>query len=465
MNIENQVVSDEKKKSDKLLKVIFIFIVILILLSSVVIGLIYYLQQTEFKFTVNNVAIKNYSNDLFLFNTEGKVYISIKDLAGLIDYKAYNGSYGNQEQYSEDNTKCYVEGKDEVASFELNSNQIYKVNTNSKETYGYYTISEPVIQKNGKLYTGVDGISKAFNIVFEYNKKSNKIAIYTLPFLVNAYKGNIKNADLESFDNQKALLYNLIIVGNVSSDSNNTQDIKYGVSSLNGSEIIGTKYKEIQFIEGSKEFLVKTVNNKVGIILTDGTTKIQPQYDNIKQIDNNSNLYLVENNKKQGVIDENGRVKIYLEFDKIGIDLNDFPASDIKNPYLLFDNAIPVCKNEKWGLFDKTGKQILNIEYDNFGCIVNGKIENSNSVIVIPEIKGIVVSKIVDENPYYAIVNYKGSTLVPLALSSVYSVINKGEQDYYMINLKNTLNVVEWVNKRVNTIKETTQEKNTNEVD
>ena len=466
MNIDNNVVSEEKKKSDKLLKIIIILIVITVLLSSVIIGVIYYLQQTEFKFTIDGKSVKSYSNDLFLFDG-AKIYISIKDLAPFVGYKAYNGSYGNQEQYSEDITKCYVEGKDEFASFELDSNEIYKVNKNNTENYGYYTISEPVKQINNKLYISADGIVRAYNLIFDYSQKNNKITIYTLSYLVSAYGTSIKNASLTEFNNQKALLYNVVIASNSSSTGEDLESKKYGVATLNGTEVIGAKYKSIEFIEASKEFVVTTVNDKVGIIALDGTTKIQPQYDKMKQIDNNPKLYLVENNNKQGVIDENGKSIIYLEYDKIGVDLSKYPtSSDIKNSYILFDNCIPVCKNEEWGMYDKTGKIILPIEYDGIGSIVDTNIiENGRNVLAIPEIKGIVISKIANEKTYYGIVNYKGNSLVPIALTSVYSVLNQGRQDYYMINLNKVFNVVEWVNKRVNTIKEETQkqEKNVNE--
>jgi len=456
MNIMLDNESKVKSKDSKTMKILVILMIIIVLISVGIIGAIYYLQSTEFKFLINGVASKNYKDDLFVFNGD-KIYISIKDMASFVDYTAYNGSYGNQEQYSEDSTKCYVEGKNEVASFELNSNIIYKITTDGKADYEYFEIDEPVIQLNNKLYTTVTGICKAYNITFSYNKSNNQISIYTLPYLVNYYENNNKNSAIStSFNNQKAILYNLLIVSNESNtaslaqNNNNNTSLRYGVCTLDGQEIVGTKYQDIEFIESTQEFLVKTTNNKVGIITSTGTTKIQPQYDELKQIDKDSNLYLATNNEKQGVIQENGKTLIYLEYDKIGIDTQNYTVNDIKNPYLLFNNAIPVYQNGKWGFYDKTGKIIVPIEYDSLGCLVKSNTNiNVNSIIIIPDIKGIVVCKKYEDMNLYGVVNYQGKTIVPIVLSSIYSITNSGRQEYYMINADNTINVIEWVNKRM----------------
>lgn len=445
MEIIGTDISEVERKNKKMMKVVMILIVAILLFSFAIIGLIFYLQKTQFKFSIDGIETISYSEDLFVFE-EDKIYVSIKDMATLVGYRAYNGAYGSQDQYSEDITKCYVESSNEIASFELASNIIYKTQANGND-YEYFDIDEPVKQINNKLYTTIEGISRAYNVAFSYVKENNQVTIYTLPYLVTAYSKQITNSAINTnFNNQKALLYNLIIVSN--STSNNS--IRYGISTLNGIEIVGTKYKNIEFIESTQEFIVTTTDNKMGIITSAGKTKVQPQYDNLKQVDKDLNLYLATNNGKQGIIEENGKILIYIEYDKIGIDTTNFPTNDIKNPYLLYGNCIPVCKNGKWGMYDKTGKVILPIEYDSLGCVVSSAENIANSVLVIPEIKGIVVhKKYNDQMDLFGVVNYLGKDIIPLLLDAVYSETTSGREEYKMINAGNTLNLIEYVNKNV----------------
>lgn len=445
MEIIGTDISELERKNKKMMKIIVICMVVILLLSFSIMGVIFYLQKTQFKFYINGAETTSFAEDLFIFE-EDKVYISIKDMATLVGYKAYNGAYGSQEQYSEDITKCYVESSNEIASFELDSNIIYKTQGNGND-YEYFDIDEPVKQINDKLYTTISGISRAYNIAFSYEKENNQVTIYTLPYLVSAYSKQVTNSAIaNNFNNQKALLYNLVIV----SDSSSSNSIKYGISTLKGTEIVGTKYKNIEFIESTQEFIVTTTDNKMGIITSTGKTKIQPQYDDLKQVDKDLNLYLVTNNNKQGIIEESGKTLIYIEYDQIGIDTTSFPTNDIKNPYLLYGNCIPVCKNGKWGMYDKTGKLILPIEYDSLGCVVNSSSNSINSVVVIPDIKGIVVYQKYDNQiNLFGIVNYLGKEIIPLVLDAVYSQTSSGREEYMMVNAGNTINLIEYVNKKI----------------
>ena len=448
MEIIGTDLSELELKNKKTMKAIMILMVIVLLISFIIIGAIFYLQKTQFKFFIDGQELTSYTEDMFVFE-EDKVYVSIKDMATLVGYKAYNGAYGNQDQYSEDTTKCYVESSNEIASFELDSNIIYKTQA-GKTDYEYFDIKEPVKQINNKLYTTTEGISRAYNIAFSYIKESNQVTIYTLSYLVNGYSKQITNSAISTnFNNQKALLYNRIIVSDSNANSSNT-NVRYGISTLNGSEIVGTKYKNIEFIESTQEFIVTTMDNKMGIVTSNGNTKVQPQYDDLKQVDKDLNLYLATNNNKQGIIEENGKVLIYIEYDKIGIDVSNFPKNDIKNPYLLYGNCIPVCKNGKWGMYDKTGKIILPIEYDSLGCVVDSKENNANSVLVIPDIKGIVVYKKYNgQMDLFGVVNYLGKDIIPLVLDAVYSETTSGREAYKMINAGNTLDLIEYVNRKV----------------
>ena len=308
----------------------------------------------------------------------------------------------------------------------------------------------------------------ACNVAMSYNSETNTVTVYTLPYLVQYYSSQILDADIaEDFENQKALRYNRIIVSNVNtSETRLSKDqIRYGVSDLEGKEIIGKKYTNIEFIESTNEFLVTTEENKVGIIRANGETKVAPQYDELKQIDKDLNLYLATSGNKKGVLENNGKILIYLEYDEIGVDISQFPNNDIKNPYVLLGNCIPVKQNEKWGLFDIRGNLILPIEYTGFGSNAkNVKDTVANNLLVIPEINGIVVYQENKEQrtAYYGIVNSEGETLVPLALDAAYFVVSGGHNTYSMTNNGTTYDIIDYVQRYVYNVNSTNNNSTTN---
>ncbi len=436
---------EKNKKTKRIMIGITIVIVFLLIISIVLLGMIYYLRQSEFKFYVDGKTAK-YTDDLFVFEGD-TVYVSIKDIAPIVGYQYYNGGY---KQYTEDNTKCYVESQEEVCTLEMDSTTIYKTPPEQID-YEYYTLENPVKFMNGKLYITSEGLSIACNLKFYYESNKNQVTIYTLPYYANYYMTNYKEAAItENFKNQKALLYDLLVIQNTdNTEQSYSKNIRYGIYHIeeNGmKEIVGTKYTDIEFIESTQEFIVKTTENQVGIITATGATKVQPQYDSLKQIDKDLNLYLATSNNKKGVIEKNGKILIYLEYDEIGIDTTKFQDDDIKNPYILYNNAIPVKQNDKWGMYDIKGNLILPIEYDGFGCIANDRTKSST--LLIPEVNAIVISKIYDiakqgKVTYYGIVDLHGKQLMGAGLQSVYSVTNNGIQEYTMVYNNTSYDAIE----------------------
>ena len=219
-----------------------------------------------------------------------------------------------------------------------------------------FTINEPVKMIGNKLYIGMEGLKRAFNVQINNDVANNSLGVFTLSYLANYYSGRITNSAItvdtsnfsESvlFNNQKAVLYNLMIV------SDETTQL-YGVVSLDNPEntLIGSRYSTIEFMEGSNDFIVGTSDGKVGIIGSDGVTKVRLEYDNIVEIDKNLGLYLVTSNNKQGVVNRNGKVIVYQDYDQIGLTTN-MNDSNVKNKYILLDNCIPVSRNGLWGLID-----------------------------------------------------------------------------------------------------------------
>lgn len=448
MDIIGTNMEEKQRKSKKAMIIITALIVFLLIVSIALFVSIYYLKEAQFKFNIDGKAIstKTMQTDLFLYEGDN-VYISLPDIAELIGYKYYNGGY---KQYTEDKNQCYLEGTNEVVTFENKESKIYKTPIDDLD-YTYFTIDEPIKKStNGKLYISAKGLNLACNLQFVYSKEKNEIKIYTLPYLTNLYVTTYKNAAIsENFNNQKALLYGLLVVQNVDNTerTSSNDNIRYGIHNLDNKEIVGMKYTDIEFNEGSEEFIVKTEENKVGIITSEGDTKVSPQYDALKQIDKDLNLYMATSNNKKGVIEKNGKILIYLEYDEIGIDSTQFPTNDIKNKYILFNNAIPVKQNGMWGMFNIKGEKILPVEYISLGCISGrGSNSNTNNILIIPDVKGIVVCKQYDldneKHQYYGVVNSKGKELIGTGLDSIYSVIANGQEQYTMIYKGDSYDVI-----------------------
>ena len=359
MQIENDFNQTNTKKSSNIMKVLIIMMVIIIIAVVGIIIAIMSLQEKPLTVSINGLRAR-FAEDTFVFDDNGKIYISIRDIAPELNYEAHNGEY---KVDTEDTNKMYVEAVDETetTSFYLNSTTISKVVPNTTDNYMNITIDEPIIEKKGKMYITSEGFTPAFNSTFTYDKNTNNISIQTLPYLYEYYSSIINQlgyaAISEEFNNQKAIIYGMIVASKENSG-------KYGVISLTGNEIISPRYDNIEFIENSKEFIITNSSKKVGIVYSTSETKISVSYDEIKVIDSDLGLYLVKSNDKYGIINSQEDLIIHIEYDKIGIDTTLYPTDNITNSYILYGTYIPVMQNGKWGLFNIQGQKILEAEYD-----------------------------------------------------------------------------------------------------
>lgn len=460
-NLQHVDVSQEKSK--KISRVVLVAIIITIIAIIGIIYAIIYLQSNTFRIYINNKVVNLPNETIIIDEISGKIHV---DIIGIASYLGYDYHKGEFKIYTEDENKCWVENKNETASFFLNSNRISKVVPNQTKDYENYTISDPVISKNGKLYCTPEGIKIGFNVLFEYNKEQKNIQIFTLPYLVNRYEAKFRELGYkdgidDSFDNQKAVLYNLFVV---KKDNN-----LFGVVNSNNEEIIGSRYKNMLFNENAREFYVTSSINKKGIVTEEGETKINLLYDDIRMVDKQNQLYLVKNNNKFGMIGNTGNIIIHLEYDQIGVNVGTFRNNNINNQYVLFENAIPVYQNKKWGMFDINGNIILPLEYDTIGYSsgVSGKVVNN--LLIVPSYKGIVFGKdylIPDGRStrkvrYYGIYDNKGTELIPTALTNAYFVVNAGVNTYYMEHKGQTLNIEEYLAEHVgNNVQNNTTDNN-----
>lgn len=451
MNLSGENTDINQARNKKISIIILVAIVITIIAIIGIVYAIMYLQSNTFRIYINGKVVNLPNETIIIDETTGKIHVDITGIANYLDYDYHKGEF---KLYTEDENKCWVENKNETASFFLNSNKISKVAPNQTKDYEDYIISDPVISKNGKLYCTPEGIKIGFNVLFEYNKEQKNIQIYTLPYLVNTYENKFKKLGYkdgidDAFDNQKAVLYNLFVV---KKDNN-----LFGVVNGNNEEIIGSRYKNMIFNENAREFYVTSALNKKGIVTEAGETKINLLYDDIKMVDKKNGLYLVKNSNKYGMIGNTGNIIIHLEYEQIGVNVGTFRNNNINNQYVLFENAIPVYQNKKWGMFDINGNMILPIEYDTIGYSsgVSGKVVNN--LLIVPSYKGIVFGKVylipdgrsTKRVTYYGIYDNKGTELIPTRLTNAYFVVNAGVNTYYMEYQGQTLNIEEYLEAQI----------------
>ena len=454
--IEEDLKKGPRKDNSKLIaKIILAVIIILVLVIIGILITMAYIDNSQLRVYVDG-SVNNDVKNLLMIQEDGTIYAPIKEIASYVGYKSYNGDSVNK---SDERSKCYVECEDEVANFVLNSNVIHKISLTGASSTGqndeYYYMNNPVKAINGQLYAEEDGLMKAFNIAINYDKDTNRIQIYTMPYLIQLYTNSVLDYGYteiqEDFNNYKAVLNDMLVV---------EQDSNYGViKASTGDIIIEPKYSKIEYLPDTQNFLA-TSNDKVGMLSNTGDLKIQLMYDTLELMDNDSNLYLAERNGLYGVIDINGNTIIHLEYDEIGIDITKFPDNDLQNKYILADNLIPVKKGNYWGFFDKTGRQVKDFIYDSIGYTVSAS-RDARNLLIIPNYNLIVVGK----DKKYGLINSMGEDIVIMALDDAYMVISGGEKQYYMTYNDNRMNIEEYLEQQgvaVDTNTTNTSTNNTN---
>ena len=289
--------------------------------------------------------------------------------------------------------------------------------------------------------------------MFKYNQSSNNIQIYTLEYFYSLMSGQIKdlfkvnsNTNNESkvvIDNKKALLYNYVINYDEATGL-------YGMALLSDPTklIISKKYKQIDYVEGSDDFIVTTVDGKVGILGKDSLAKVDPKYDSIENIDLNAGLYLVKLYEKYGVVTQMGKIVVSVDYDQIGLDSN-IDDKNLTSRYLLYDNCIPAKLLGKWGFYDKNGNKIVDTEYDSIGCYrVQNADGNAQPLVIIPDLNGIVLGKKFESanksssQILYGIVDKTGQMIINLGAESIYKVVFNNNTSYYYYTSGQSIDIV-----------------------
>lgn len=427
----------EENKQQTKSKAPMLIIILIILLSLCTIGiifLIFYLKGSIMTVKLNGVRNTKIESLLNIEQTEqgNEIYVPILEIAEIFGYEGFYGDYKNK---SEDKTKCHVISEKETAMFTLNSNILVKIVSGQENQY--IELDKPVVEKNAKLYTTIDGLEKCFNLVFTSDESFKNININSMEYLVQYYAnawGILNYSD--NFSDQKAIFENLLIIRDESD--------KYGViNTLIGKNILENKYEEIKYIPETKDFLVKS-NNKYGILTKESKTKIRIIYDEIKLISNKKELYVVRQNGVYGIIDSNGNSVINIEYSQIGININQYSQNGVENGYLLLNDIIPIKNNQNlWALFDTTGKPITEFKYTSLGCS-HSKISNSYPALLIEDKEIIVVQK----DKVYNLLSKQGEELIPNdVVDSIYlkTDILTGKNQFYMTYNGKTADIEEWL--------------------
>lgn len=430
MDIFEEELEQEKNKRIKTVKTaIIVSIVVLILIAIVISVVALNMQSKQLKIYIDQTQIATDTN-VFDIRENGKVYIDIQGFAKIVKNNYQKGDLTDQD----DKKGCILKDE-ENTFFEANSKKVVKIVKENSNNYEYYYIDEPIIYKNGKLYTTMEGIGLIFNTIIGFDQEKNQIVVNTLNYLENYYVGKLGSWGykqlVDNFTDKRALVDGYVIAM--------TEDKKVGIRKTNGDELVGAKYKDIEYVRTTEEFFMTNEQSQKGLITRLGQTKIKCEYSDIEVLDKDLELYLVTRDKKKGVINKDNNKVIYIEYDDIGIDKNKFTGTDIQNPYLFYNNCIPVCKEKKWGLIDRSGKEIISVDYDSLGCISSTNSSDKN-VILIPEYEAIVIKK----GDYYGIYNSLGKELIPCALTDISQTVVSGETVYEMTYKESKLNLEEY---------------------
>lgn len=357
----------QQKDNNKAKRTVLMLLIVSIVLLVLVVIMIFALQGNKTRpltLSINDVDTKIAEN-LMISGEDEKTYISLQLLSSSIGYECLGGGY--LEYNDTDKTKCYLENTNQIIGFEADSKEIYKTSVNSTTDYQYYELNNIIMQQNDMLYIALEDLNVGCNVVYSFSEQENKINIYTIENLSTQYTTSFEEegsnivAKLESFNNQKALCYDMIVIAN--------QNGKMGVINSSNQTIIGNRYTTMEFDEETQSFIVSDDNNKFGVISANGEPIIGLEFEELSIINYSPLLYQIKLNGKYGVLNEEGEVLINPEFDRLGYTES---SSSTNESVLIINNlsngnqsGIVVSKEGKYGIANiSTGEMIINCNVD-----------------------------------------------------------------------------------------------------
>ena len=177
----------------------------------------------------------------------------------------------------------------------------------------------------------------------------------------NVYLVTEKNGNIQLYKNDKLLLDNNYQAINYNEDSKLLilqKDNKYGVTDLNGKQILNVDYDQIQ-IPGN--YIIATKNGNSETFDLSGTKQENLQFTNILMTNNENYNISIDTNDKYGVISKDGNTIIENKYNYI---------------QYLFDNYFIVGGDSgKSGIINDKGEELLPINYQ-----VIQKLDNSDII-------------------------------------------------------------------------------------
>ena len=327
--IDEREVYYEQERKRKIFKTLIAVIIVLIIIAVILFIFIKTRNSGKLKVYLDGDVVTNVEDSLLLKNEKGKIfenngeiYFSVRDLSNLLNTQYYNSEY---KKKGEDKTKCQVRNENVYTSFISESNNLYKAivtendgtvqNTNNSSSefaiipeknsvdYEYFSLNDSIKYINDSIYANTEAVELGFDITVVYDSKKKTISISSLDGLEKVAKKIRKNdiVDSSEYDyvNKRLLKYGMCIVKD--SDGN------LGVGSYTDKDklsscVASCKYSSIKFNEATKTLSVITSDDgKAGILYMDlekqEVTKNKSttsQYDEIKPIDNNFEYFLVK---------------------------------------------------------------------------------------------------------------------------------------------------------------------------
>lgn len=292
--------------------------------------------------------------DLFLTDSQGNQYISLRDLSELLGYEYDNSEY---QKYGVDTTKCYIKNKNLISGFETGTNIMYKYEEGTNLDYQYYTLRYNIATYNNKLYISIADLRQALNCSCTVSE-NKEIKINTMENLAKICQEKLNESGYTvatDQNSQKALAYGWVIV---------SKNGVYSVLNTNFEEIIGAKYSSIYFDEYNLNYIVSNTNGQYGIIANTGAIQQTLKYDGLEVLNYENMLYKAKNNNKYGIVKSDGTMLTQIIYDDIGYKAD--PANKILYTLIIPDlngkmgKTIVVKQNNKYGLISiKTGETYL----------------------------------------------------------------------------------------------------------
>ena len=454
---------EEKQKTKKILVMIFAAMFVLAIIVVVLLVLISKGEKPKLSLNIDGNPMTTSQVFYEYDSNSGAWFFSVKDLAAALNYTYNRGGIDITDE-SESNCTIVNPNKFEKVLFESNKQELVKYYTypNALVSNQHFDIKYMIRYDtvNKRILADESAIERAFNCDISYDETTLKLSISTLEgTAIRAFSEMNPNAitstkdafsDVVTFQNNKALLRNIIIVKDPNTGLYGIE--KYNSETNSFDSIISTKYKYFQFIEGLNKFIAQGENDKYGILSENGEVDVDLSYTYLFCIDIRSGLYMAGTTSgKQCVVagassqtSHTGKIIVPADYDRIGISGNNFNDDKLEGEYILCGSLIPVQKNGKWGFYSIDGTRVVDPIYDGVGCptpqgAVTGGRANIRGCVVIPDIKAIVIQEnktIVEGNntrvtAYYGLVNYKGELKVKTDAIAIYSSTENGVRTYY----------------------------------